>query len=810
MQSFLALPGVAVLLSLATMVCGQDAGPSTPSPVVERFGTLPVFFIENRSIYPDDVKYYLHHHDGTILFSDRQVIFRRRPSPEQDIRLSFVDAHERLVVQGEERRETVVNYFQGGEGDWKTGVPTYGAVVYREIWPGIDLVLRGVPDQIKYEFRVHQGADPSRIRLRYEGIDALRVDDEGALVIESGGETIRDDQPVAYQVKDGVRREVAASFALDACRSGVFGFQVNPHDPDALLVIDPAFLAYCGYAGTNIAIIYDVAVDSAGSAYLVGVTSVGYMDDDVVLMKVSADGRRLESVTYLRGSGIDCAFDVALDKNDCPYIVGHTSSNENTFPVKIGPDLTHNASRPGASDAFICKLLPGGKGIVYCGYIGGSLHHDQAFAVAVDAAGAAWVAGHTPNKDFPVKGGPLLKPQGNDDGFVSKVKPDGTGLELSGYFGGNSADQCRGIAVDLNGDAYIVGYTYSTEQTFPIKIGPDLTHGGPIFQTDGFVAKLNGKTGAIEYAGYVGGGGPECANGVAVDSQGCAYVAGGTQSTETTFPIKIGPFLKGSGGFVSKVAANGTGFVYSGMVQDGGSMGIAIDAAGNAYISGITLGNGLPVKGGPDPTFNGGTDAFVAKIPASGKGVVYCGYVGGAGVDTSQGIAIDPLGNAYITGTTRSTEQTLPVKVGPGLRYNGSGQQDGMFVAKISETVLVASGTGRVGSSINLVLNATAGASLLYQVGSSLGAGPIPIDTRRIDLSPDWLLTVSVAGGWPTIFSGYRGVIDSKGQAQAAIHIPNIPSLIGVRLHSAFVTLDPAAPSGIRSISNALSFSITK
>jgi len=123
---------------------------------------------------------------------------------------------------------------------------------------------------------------------------------------------------------------------------------------------------------------------------------------------------------------------------------------------------------------------------------------------------------------------------------------------------------------------------------------------------------------------------------------------------------------------------------------------------------------------------------------------------------------------------------------------------------------LVGIGTGRIGAAVALLLSDAPAAGLAYQAGTSLGAGPIPIDTRQLDLSPDALLAVTVMGYWPSVFSGYRGVIDAKGQARATIHVPSLPALIGVGLHSAFVTLDPASPSGIRSISNAFAFSVTK
>ena len=125
-------------------------------------------------------------------------------------------------------------------------------------------------------------------------------------------------------------------------------------------------------------------------------------------------------------------------------------------------------------------------------------------------------------------------------------------------------------------------------------------------------------------------------------------------------------------------------------------------------------------------------------------------------------------------------------------------------------TLLLANGTARPGGSVSLALTAPGDEGKPFQVGSSLGTGPIPVDTRQIDLSPDNLLAVSVTGLWPGIFSGYRGIIGTNGQAKAAINIPNFPVLIGLRLHTAFVTLSPSAPSGIRSISNTFSFSITK
>ena len=292
-------------------------------------------------------------------------------------------------------------------------------------------------------------------------------------------------------------------------------------------------------------------------------------------------------------------------------------------------------------------------------------------------------------------------------------------------------------------------------------------------------------------------------------------MTGLTSSTEQTFPVKIGPDLTHNGGkdaFVAKVDAQGNALVYCGYIGGGlydDGMGIVVDAVGNAYVTGLTFSTeqAFPVKMGPGLTFNGGGDAYVAKVDAQGSALVYCGYIGGSSYDYGFSIAVDVAGNAYVTGETSSDERTFPVMVGPDRTYNA---YTDAFVAMVVLTLLQGSGSSRPGGTVSLTLTATDCGGLPYQVGTSFGTGPIPIDTRKLNLSPDYLLGVSVTVLWPSIFSGYRGMIDSQGHAKASINIPNIQALIGTRIHSAFVTLDPQAPSGITSISNTFSFTITK
>ncbi|TLZ74268.1 MAG: hypothetical protein E6K08_10340 [Methanobacteriota archaeon] len=217
--------------------------------------------------------------------------------------------------------------------------------------------------------------------------------------------------------------------------------------------------------------------------------------------------------------------------------------------------------------------------------------------------------------------GPDLTFNGNGDAFVAKVNAAGTALVYAGYIGGSSFEEAFGIAVDVAGNAYVAGTTASSEATFPVTVGPDTTYNGGanVFGADAFVAKVNAAGTALVYAGYVGGSGVDQALGIAVDVAGNAYVTGVTDSSETTFPVTVGP----------------------------------------------------------DLTYNGNLDAFVAKVNAAGTALLYAGYIGGSADEGGYGIAVDVAGNAYVTGFTSSSEATFPVTVGPGgcVRQPGPGRR---------------------------------------------------------------------------------------------------------------------------------------
>ncbi len=325
--------------------------------------------------------------------------------------------------------------------------------------------------------------------------------------------------------------------------------------------------------------------------------------------------------------------------------------------------------------------------LVYAGFIGGG-GDDEGHSIAVDSSGNAFISGVTtsPQATFPEAAGPDLAYNGRSDAFVAKVAADGSGLVYAGYIGGDGDEAGHSIAIDSSGNAYLTGWTTSSQSTFPVVGGPGLSFNGAI---DAFVAKVDSNGSSLLYCGYLGGDDQDEGLGIAVDPSNRAYLTGLTGSNESTFPVSVGPGLSFKGAidaFVARVKADGSGFDYVGYLGGDGDdqgRGIAVDGTGNAYVAGLTTSNegAFPMTGSLDPTFNGGTDAFVAKINSSGSAITYSGFIGGNGIDEAFDIALDGPGNAYLTGRTTSTEATFPKLAGPDLTFNGAVDA---FVAKVN------------------------------------------------------------------------------------------------------------------------------
>jgi hypothetical protein len=448
--------------------------------------------------------------------------------------------------------------------------------------------------------------------------------------METSGDEIRWHKPIVYQEKGGARQLVAARYAItDGNR---VGFELAKYDASRPLYIDP--------------LIYS---------------------------------------TYLGGSKGDFGTSIAVDSAGNAYVTGETYSTD--FPTK-NPLQPANG---GGYDAFVSKVNPAGSALVYSTYLGGSSGNDAGLGIAVDSTGNAYITGDTNSSDFPATPGAFQTvcngPCSQDaDAFVTKINPEGSALVYSTYLGGSGHDIGWRIAVDSVGDAYVAGFTLSTD--FPTKNPLQPANGGGY---DAFVSKVNPAGSALVYSTYVGGGGDDAGYGIAVDSADNAYVTGETYSTDFPTMHPLQPANAGGfDAFVAKINVAGSALVYStylgGNAADFG-YGIAVDPGGNAYVTGSTESTNFPSTPGALQTICGGGDqacrygdAFVTKINAAGSALVYSTFLGGNSEDEGRGIALDGAGSAYVTGDT--TSGNFPIR---GDLQKGNSRRDA-FVSKINPT----------------------------------------------------------------------------------------------------------------------------
>ncbi len=683
------------------------------------FGKIPLYFIPNGGQVDKKAFFYAKASKYTLWLTKEGLVFdstirtknkntksmklspRDMNNPEdfkfdRDVsRLVFVNANRNPEVIPVDVTEHKVNYFMGkDESKWRSNIQTSRAVLYKELYPNIDLKVYGIEKQIEYDFVVKPGGEVSHIGYKYRDVEKTRIDKEGNLIVVTEFGEIKHTKPVCYQVIRGERVEIKAEFKRK--EDNTYGFKAEEYNRNYELIIDPLVLVYSTFlGGSGTDGCGDIAVDSTGSIYVGGYTNSidfptknpiqGYRagDYDVFITKINSAGNKLIYSTYLGGSEEDgrCGFALALDSEGAAYVAGYTVSSD--FPTK-NPIQGYKA---GDYDAFITKINASGTALVYSTYLGGKAY-DGVADIAVDTKGVAYMTGYTYSIDFPTKNPIQGKKAGGHDVFITKINASGTDFVYSTYLGGSEIDAGFGIAVDSESSVYVTGYSNSFD--FPIKNPIQESNAGGY---DAFITKINATGTTLVYSTYLGGSVFDVAYTIAVDSEGAAYVTGGTDSID--FPTK-NPVQETNAGehdaFITKINASGTALIYStylgGSDADGGDGGIKVDLEGAAYIAGQTESTDFPTKNPIQRTYAGDGDIFIVKVNSSGSDLIYSTYLGGSEMDIPNGMVIDSEGAVYVTGWTDSID--FPTK-DPIQGSYGGGDRDILIIKIASERIRIVS-----------------------------------------------------------------------------------------------------------------------
>jgi hypothetical protein len=620
---------------------------------------LPLFFLANHGQAPPPVRYMARAVGLTAYFSPGEALYR---VAGKTLRMRFEGAARVARPEAMNRLPGVANFLIGPKDRWLLGQPLYDGVVYRGLYPGVDLIYEASGRNLKSEFVVAPRANPAAIHMRYASGGALRLGKDGSLAIPAGATEFREEAPIVYQERDGRRVAVEGRFVLigESVR-----FAIGEYDASLPLIIDPAisYSTLLGGSGANAA--NALAVDMTGAVYIAGFTeSTNFPTSnpvqnfngggtDVFVAKLNAAGTGLAYCTYLGGDGDDLAYGIAVDAAGAAYVTGVTASQN--FPV-VGPLQGQLA---GEKNAFVLKLDAAGNSLAYSTYLGGG-SSDSGNGIAVDAAGEAFIVGDTTSLNFPASGWQKAI-GGGQDAFVAKLSASGSHLTYGTYLGGSNTDHGSAIAVDATGEAWVAGSTWSTD--FPVANAFQSASGGG---QDAFLAKLSADGDTVLFGSYLGGNGgslgyPEAAQAIALDWQGNAYLTGTTSSTNFPLLTPLQTSLNGeTDAFVTKVNAAGT-LAYSTYLGGSGmdaANAIAVDSSGSAYIAGYTYSTDMPVVNAVQAANAGDCDAFLAKIGGAPT-LLFLTYLGGSGADTATAAAMDPAGAVYLAGWTLSTNFPL-------------------------------------------------------------------------------------------------------------------------------------------------------
>ncbi len=674
--------------------------------IANNFCKIPLHFELNQGQTDSDVQFISRSGNHALLLKQNEsqlVLPNRKMSPDGKsqteradvLKMSLAGANESTIVEGLEALPGRTNYFMGNDpAKWQSEVPTYKKVKYSGVYEGIDLVYYGNQQQLEYDFVVAPHADPGVIALSYENASDLKVDKRGDLLVRVGKHDIRQHAPVTYQEVDGVRNVIESKYVVrrnNSASKREVGIAIGEYDSNKPLIIDPVivFSTYLGgSAGDDLFTIeaaFTILTDASGNIYVGGITpspdfptlsaqqpgtAGGY---DAFITKFNPTGTALLYSSFFGGSDEDRIISMSLGPSNELFVGGLTWSTN--FPMMTAFQTTNR----GLNDAYIARFASNGA-LTYSSYIGGS-GQDSVNYVKNEGSSVMTFVGSTGSGDFPTANAIQPNFAGGVDFFVGKINLTTNVLQFSTFLGGMGSEGMifSSAAVDQAGNIYVGGVSNSADYpTTPNSFQPE-NNGSD----DVVITKLNPSGSAIIYSTYIGGNLIDSADALAVDSGGNAFVTGFTRSANYPLKNPAQSQLKDPDAFVTKLNPSGTALVFStylgGLNLERGS-GIAVDPAGNSYVTGRSNSGDFPAKRSLRPP-RGLDDVFISRFNRDGA-LLFSTLLGGASNDYGFAISADNSNNAYVAGRASRLFFTTP-----GAFQGLVGGNADAFVAKINTSV---------------------------------------------------------------------------------------------------------------------------
>jgi hypothetical protein len=597
------------------------------------------------------------------------------------VKMQLVNFESNITGVGNNPREGYYNYFIGNDqSKWTSYVPLYDNVELQGVYKNIDVKYYYDNGILRYDYKAKPGADISMIKFKFDGQDGLRINSNGEIVLNTSIGDITNGKIFAYQMEGENQKEVECKF--EQKEDGSIGLRAENYDATKELIIDP--LVYSTFiGGSNQDGGSSIAVDAIGDAYITGwtfspnfpVTNGAYQDtmyeiQDVFITKLNSTGSSLIYSTFIGGRGGNSGTSIEVDSIGDTYITGATNSPE--YP---STGSAYQKTLKGTQNAFITKINSTGSALIYSTYIGGD-SYDTGNSIVFDSQGNAYITGQTGSTNYPTTssafqtkygggGTPYYYADGYEyygDAFITKLNAAGSNLVYSTFIGGDSTDAGNSIDIDANGNAYITGSTSS--HNFPITIGAFQSKLGDSASENAFVTKINSSGSALIYSTFIGGNYRDEGTAIKVDLDGDAYITG--EALSSNYPSTNGAYQTTRNGIqnvvVTKLNSTGSALKYSTFIGGSGFAGgfsIALDAIGNAYITGTVIySSDYPVTNGAYQSIMADTssaDIFVTKLDSTGSALIYSTLIGGNDWDVGNSIVIDAGENVYITGFTQSS-----------------------------------------------------------------------------------------------------------------------------------------------------------